>query len=120
MGKMEHVSALLLSTFALLYVVAADLPKTSFQTPIDWVILLTMLVLAATGAISVFCAYLAGATSHVSEEGDANDIATGNAVSAIGITALTVLYFLTVMGLSLPNYLRLRGAVARLRAQSDD
>jgi hypothetical protein len=140
-GKMEHITALFLSTFALLYVVAADLPKTSFQTPMDWVILFTMLVLATSGIISVICAYIAGGTDHDLEPGkfhlyqDANDsrhsvaekensrdsdkIEWANFINWVCVTVLTVLYFLTVAGMFLPNYIAMRRSNASLRAKTD-
>jgi len=140
-SKMEHTTALFLSTFALLYVVAADLPKTSFQTPIDWVILFTMVVLACSAIVSVFCAYFAGGTDHNSkttftvtgnngskgtfsakeqEERDQDAVKTANFANFIGVTVLTVLYFATVFGLSFPNYLRMRRNRAQLSARSDE
>lgn len=124
-GKMEHITALFLSTFALLYVVAADLPKTSFQTPIDWVILFTMVVLASSGVIAVLCAYVAGATDLGANgaaitSGDPQDIETANAISTIGISALTALYFFTVCALSVPNYRRMRQSIAALQAECHD
>eukprot|EP00419_Tripos_fusus_P025709 CAMPEP_0172724262 /NCGR_PEP_ID=MMETSP1074-20121228/85551_1 /TAXON_ID=2916 /ORGANISM="Ceratium fusus, Strain PA161109" /LENGTH=364 /DNA_ID=CAMNT_0013550681 /DNA_START=251 /DNA_END=1345 /DNA_ORIENTATION=- len=118
-GKMEHVTALFLSTFALLYVLSSDLPKTSFQTPIDWVILFTMLVLALSGIIAVLCAYIGDATDHSSPMVEDWKETTANTFSTIGVTVLSVLYFVTIFALSFPNYLRRRRAIARLRAQAD-
>jgi len=52
-ARLNHMTTMLLSTFALIYVVSQDLPKTDFLTKIDIVMLVTMISFVFSGLISV-------------------------------------------------------------------
>ena len=51
-ARLNHVTTLLLSTFALVFVISAELPKTDFMTKIDYIITTTMVVLVGVGFLS--------------------------------------------------------------------
>jgi hypothetical protein len=57
-NRLQYSVNLFLSAFALMYVIAPDVPKTSYQTPIDRFILVTVVVLACTGIEAVLLQYL--------------------------------------------------------------
>jgi hypothetical protein len=56
--RLQHSVTLFLSSFALMYVIAPDVPKTTYQTPIDKFILVTISLLAATAIHAVLLAEL--------------------------------------------------------------
>jgi hypothetical protein len=61
--RLQYSVSLFLSAFALMYVIAPDVPKTSYQTPIDRFILVTVVVLAFTGMHAVFLMHLKAGNS---------------------------------------------------------
>jgi hypothetical protein len=56
--RLQYSVNLFLSAFALMYVIAPDVPKTNYQTPIDRFVLVTVVVLACTGMHAVLLTYL--------------------------------------------------------------
>ena len=106
--RLAHITTLFLSAFALLYVVAADLPKLKKQTLIDKVIFMTIMMLALTAVHAVVCFHLLE-----TEDPDMIDLADLlNNLAAPVYGGLFVVYLLSQF---IPTMLRKRRDLRKIR-----
>jgi len=102
-GRLEVIFTLLLSTVALLYVVQESIPKVSFLTTVDKIVIATLLALS----FSVLFSYLIKKSSHP------------EILNTILAVVNQVSYWVANIVLIVPPYLRYKRHIAKVEAQQE-
>ena len=113
--RLAHNTTLFLSAFALLYVIGADLPKTNYQTPIDRVILATILMLALTGVHAVVVHQMATTEDDDTGLPDPDSVALAQDVDNYMLIALGGFFCVFLMYEFVPTYMKKKIEIAKIR-----